>query len=281
MRLFIDVLEGDQRDGQAWTRSLNVGTLMGHYSLQILCRQYLRATHLHLEDPEASESEGNISNSSESADSHSLDDSQSNGQSSRRASVVVKQACIKVDTIGAIRCRRKVQLFESRLGRGKFPVPITCELLAAKSSEGTTKCFGVRISAYDINSSSNHAILFIIDDLERPHWKREEGPPLETLMVEVGFNYLLSNCVEFVCEIEAVEGPPQVQTNSTVARDYLGAGLDPEAVQYDRVTVRLKDDKLALPSTDHGQHYAQPMFDTSPNESRSQETSNQMNARNM
>lgn len=249
--LFAESVMPGQQEPYPWNQMLSKDSLSDHYFLQLVCRQYLKAFHLQFEDPEASESEGNLSNSSESVDSHGLDDSQSDAASSKKAgqAAKVKLACLKVDQIATVCHKRSMRMFQSQLGDFRFPAPITCELLAWKRNDRVVRYLGVRISVHDTQRSEDDATLFLLEDESWPI-SRPSNPSLETLMTTVGFDYLMDNCIDFSSAITTVESPQPLQTNSALARDYLGMNAIAADLRFDRAQAMLRHDKIDFPNTD-------------------------------
>ena len=72
------------RDLKLWNKSVR-DSLSTHYLLQNVCRVYVRGLQILFEDPDASESECNLSNSSESLDESGDLDSNSDASNSQKS----------------------------------------------------------------------------------------------------------------------------------------------------------------------------------------------------
>ena len=141
--------------------------------MQSVCRVYMQGMQILFEDPDASESECNLSNSSESIDESGDLDSNSDASNSQKEDKVAKPklACIKTDFMEVMCQRRVIKLFQSQLSDSKYAAPITCELLAWKRNGRLTRYIGVRISLCNLGSVGcsidEEAILLVVGDDKR------------------------------------------------------------------------------------------------------------------
>ena len=89
-------------------------------------------------------------------------------------------------------------------------------------------------------------MLMAINDDPR-YLGNKENHSLESLMTPAAFDILINNCIDLVPNVEHTENSNAVQTNSAVARGYLGLNLGSEDHSFDKMSLQLKHDKIDFP----------------------------------